>query len=180
MKQRRQYAPQGQVQRIAKAVTHIRLIEANPGKLAALDALAPAYLALCQQYVTFFCAEQQPDKFHPPVFVTSLSERWHRVAVQQAAGIAKSWRSNRENAYQDYREDHEVYQEQQADGTLDPQGQEPIWTEWDVPILQQNCKHARIERQSKPCSCNGTRFGKHKTAGRSPTARLVRSSTGVG
>jgi hypothetical protein len=49
MKQRRQYAPQGQVQRIAKAVTHIRLIEANPGKLAALDALAPAYLALCQQ-----------------------------------------------------------------------------------------------------------------------------------
>src|SRR5258707_9803693 len=85
-----------------KAVTHIRLLEVNPGKLAALDALAPVFLSLCQQYVAFFCTEEQPDKFHPPVFVTSLSERWHRVAIQQAAGIAQSWRTNRELAYQDY------------------------------------------------------------------------------
>ncbi len=63
-------------QRITKAVTHIRLLEVNPGKLAALDQLAPAYLALCQQYVTLFCTEEHPDKFHPPVFVTLLSERW--------------------------------------------------------------------------------------------------------
>ncbi len=96
MKQRRQQrlAPD-KPQRVTKAVTHIRLLEVNPGKLAALDALAPVFLSLCQQYVAFFCTEEQPDKFHPPVFVTSLSERWHRVAIQQAAGIAQSWRTNR-------------------------------------------------------------------------------------
>ena len=89
---------------MTKAVTHIRLLEVNPGKLAALDALAPVYLVLCQQYVTLFCTEEHPDKFHPPVFVTPLSERGPRVAIQQAAGIAQSWRTNREQAYQDYSE----------------------------------------------------------------------------
>src|SRR5712692_8535895 len=59
------------------AVTHIRLGEANAGKLVALDALAPVYLALCQEYVTLFCTAVQPDKFSPPVFQTPLSERWH-------------------------------------------------------------------------------------------------------
>src|SRR5438105_742215 len=63
-------------QHITKAVTHIRLIEVNPGKLATLDALAAVYLALCQQYVILFCTQEQPDKFHAPVFSTPLSERW--------------------------------------------------------------------------------------------------------
>src|SRR5205807_4919112 len=81
MKQKRKPPPQDTQQRLTKAVTHIRLIEVNPGKLAVLDALASVYLALCQQHVTLFCTEQQPDKFHPPVFVTPLSERWHRVAI---------------------------------------------------------------------------------------------------
>ena len=112
MKQRHQ-AP-GQPQQLTKAVTHIRLIEVNPGKLTTLDALAPVYLALCQQYVTLFCTEKHPDKFHPPIFQTPLSERWHRVAVQQAAGIAQSWRTNREQAYQDYLKDVEDYLKQQA------------------------------------------------------------------
>ncbi|HXX78375.1 MAG TPA: transposase, partial [Ktedonobacteraceae bacterium] len=49
-------------QRLTKAVTHIRLIGVNPGKLAALDGLAPEYLALCQQYVKLFCTVEQPDK----------------------------------------------------------------------------------------------------------------------
>src|SRR5437660_6054919 len=98
MKQRRRYQRQGTPQRITKAVTHIRLIEANPGKLAALDQLAPVYLALCQQYVTFFCTKEYPDKFHAPLFSTLLSERWHRGAIQQAAGIAQSWRTNRVQA----------------------------------------------------------------------------------
>src|SRR5712691_1081410 len=102
------------------AVTHIRLGEANAGKLAALDALAPVYLSLCQQYITLFCTDERPDKFHAPVFQTPLSERWQRVAIQQAAGIAKSWRTNREQAYQDYRDDLLDYHEQQAKGTLDP------------------------------------------------------------
>ncbi|MFL5696347.1 MAG: zinc ribbon domain-containing protein [Ktedonobacteraceae bacterium] len=100
------------------------------------------FLSLCQQYVTFFCTEQQPDKFHPPVFRTLLSERWHRVAIQQAAGIAQSWRTNREQAHQDYLEELEAYQEQQADATQSLQAQEPVWKEWDVPTLQQTCIQA--------------------------------------
>src|SRR6266568_9236636 len=134
MKRRRRYQRQNTAQRITKAVAHIRLIEANPGKLAALDALAPVYLALCQQYITLFCIQVQPDKFHPPIVPTPLSERWHRVAIQQAAGIAQSWRSNREQAYQDHLEELEEYQEQQA--------KEPVWKEWDVPTLQQICIQA--------------------------------------
>src|SRR5438128_4621591 len=111
-KQRRKKRPKpGEPQRITKAVTQIGLLEANPGKLAALDALAPVYLALCQQYVTFFCTQAQPDKFHAPIFPTPLSERWHRVAIQQAAGIAQSWRTNHAQAYQDYLDDLLDYHE---------------------------------------------------------------------
>jgi hypothetical protein len=127
---------------ITKAVTHIRLLEVNPGKLAALDALASVYLALCQQYVTYFCTEEQPDKFHPSLFATPLSDRWHRVAIQQAAGIAQSWHTNRTNAYQDYLDELEDYREQETDGTLDEGAQAPGWQEWDVPTLQQTCIQA--------------------------------------
>src|SRR5712692_141550 len=124
------------------ALTHIRLGEANAGKLAALDALTPVYLALCQEYVTLFCTAVQPDKFSPPVFQTPLSERWHRVAIQQAAGIAQSWRINREQAYQDYVEERVEYQERQANGTPDAQMKEPVWTEWNLPTLYQRCIQA--------------------------------------
>jgi hypothetical protein len=143
MKQKRKKRPiPGEPQQITKAVTHIRLLEANSGKLAALDALAPVYLSLCQQYVTYFCTEAMPDKFHPPVFATPLSERWHRVAIQQAAGIAESWRTNREQAYQDYVDDLKAYQEQEAEGMLDEKIQAPTWREWDVPTLRQTCIQA--------------------------------------
>ena len=37
-------------QTITCAVPHIRLSEANPGKLDALDQLVVVYQALCQQY----------------------------------------------------------------------------------------------------------------------------------
>jgi hypothetical protein len=124
------------------AVTHIRLTQANPGKLAALEALAPVYLALCQQYVTFFCTQEPPDAFRDTIFVTSLSERWHRVAIQQAAGIAQSWRTNREQAYRDYLDELEEYREQEAEGALDEEAKEPQWQEWDVPTLQQTCIQA--------------------------------------
>src|SRR5215469_9342855 len=127
---------------VTRAVTHIRLVEVNSGKLAALDQLAPVYLALCQQYVTLFCTQEQPGKFHAPVFQTPLSERWQRVAIQQAAGIAKSWHTNREQAYQDYLDELKEYQEQKAEGTLDEGTQEPSWKEWDVPTLQQTCIQA--------------------------------------
>jgi putative transposase-like DNA-binding protein len=144
MKQRQRSQRQDTPQRVTKAVTHIRLIEVNPGKLAALDTLALVYLALCQQYVALFCTEEPPDKFHHPVFPIPLSERWRRVAIQQAAGIAQSWRTNREQAYQDYLEELEEYQEQQAEGKLDPQAIEPEWREWDVPTLQQTCIQANV------------------------------------
>jgi hypothetical protein len=118
------------------------LLEANPGKLAALDALAPVFLALCQQYVTLFCTKERPEKLHPPVFPTPLSERWHRVAIQQAAGIARSWRTDREQAYRDYLDDLQAYREQEAEGTLDEQAKVPTWREWDVPTLRQTCIQA--------------------------------------
>src|SRR5260370_34096429 len=83
-------------QTITRAVAHIRLLEANVGKLSTLDARVRVYLELCQQYTTLFCqAESKPDKWSEPVYATELSERLHRVALQQAAGIADSFRTNR-------------------------------------------------------------------------------------
>jgi len=143
MQQKRQREKKAaQPHTITKAVTHIRLTEANPGKLAALDALAPVYLALCQQYVTLFCTEERPNKLRAPLFPTPLSERWHRVAIQQAAGIAQSWRSNRTAAYQQYQDDLLRYQQQQAEGTLTASAQEPQWRKWNVPVLRQPCIQA--------------------------------------
>ena len=84
--------------KLTKAVTHIKIQEANPGKLAALDALAQAYMLLCQQYVTLFCTDRQPDKFATSLFRSPLSQRWQRVAIQQAAGIAQSWRTIRSHS----------------------------------------------------------------------------------
>jgi hypothetical protein len=144
MKRRQCHRRQGKPQRITKAVTHIRLLEANSGKLAALDALVPVYLSLCQQYVTRFCSEEAPDKFRAPVFATQLSERWHRVAIQQAAGIAESWHTNRDQAYRDYLDDLEAYQEQESGNTLDKQAKAPEWREWDIPTLRQTCIQANV------------------------------------
>jgi hypothetical protein len=143
MKQKRQKRPKPDISyHITKAVTHIRLSDPNPGKLAALDTLAPVYLALCQQYVALFCTEKHPDKFHAPLFPTPLSERWQRVVIQQAAGIAQSWRTNRAQAYQGYLDALEEYQEQEAEGSLDEQAKAPEWKEWDTPTLQQTCIQA--------------------------------------
>ena len=141
---RRQHQPIGQStsQTLTKAVTHIRLEEVNPGKLVALDDLAQVYLPLCQQYILLFCTEEKPDKFRATCFTTPLSERWHRVAIQQAAGIAQSWRTNREQAYQDYLEELAEYEEQRADGTLGKGALEPLWNEWNVPTLRQTCIQA--------------------------------------
>jgi len=139
MKQRKKRPKKGEPQRITKAVTHIRLLESNPGKLATLDALTEVFLPLCQQYITLFCTDEPPDSFHAPCFQTGLSERWHRVAIQQAAGIAKSWRTNRATAYQNYLDALEEYNEQKAGGQLLEETKEPIWKAWDVPTLSQIC-----------------------------------------
>ncbi len=141
MKQRKHH-PMGQdsLQTITRAVTHIRLEATNAGKLAALDDLAQVYMPLCQQYVTLFCTDEQPNKFRSTCFASPLSERWHRVAIQQAAGIAQSWRTNRAQAYQDYVDDQLDYQEQRAEGILE--AEEPVWREWDVPTLKETCIQA--------------------------------------
>src|SRR5258707_14013941 len=92
--------PAGEPYPVTRAVTHIRLVEVNPGKLAALDELAPVYLALCQAYVTLFCTTEPPNKLRDPLYQTPLSERWHLVAIMQAAGLAPCLRSDRTSAYQ--------------------------------------------------------------------------------
>ena len=127
---------------LTRAVTPIRLIEANPGKLEVLDQLIAVYLPLCQQYVSLFCTQEaDPDKFANPVFETILSDRLHRVVMQQAAGIARSWRTNRQAAYDAYLEalsDWKQAQEQKPD----PERKEPEWREWKVPELRVPCIQA--------------------------------------
>jgi Putative transposase DNA-binding domain len=129
---------------ITRAVTHILLIEANPGKLEALNRVATAYLSLCQQYVTLFCTDQEPNKYADPRFPTELSERWQRVAIQQAAGIAQSWRTNRAKAYEAYLEEMADYAEAQASASPDPKLQEPVWKEWNTPTLRVPCIRANV------------------------------------
>jgi len=144
-------------QTLTHAVTPIRLIEANAGKLLALDQLMAVYLPLCQQYVTWFCrAETTPDKYADPVFPSELSERLHRVAIQQAAGIAESWRTNRQAAYDAYLEDLADYAAAQAlarasGKPLDPKREEPAWREWNlpelrVPVIQANVNVVVVEK----------------------------------
>jgi hypothetical protein len=137
-------------QTLTHAVTHIRLIEANAGKLSALDQLMAVYLPLCQQYVTLFCtAETEPSQYAPSVFASELSERLHRVAIQQAAGIATSWRTNRQTAYEAYLEDLAEYAEAKAKATasgkpLETGRKEPAWREWNVPNLRVPVMQANV------------------------------------
>ena len=64
------------------------------------------------------------------------------MAIQQAAGIAQSWRTNRAQAYQDYADDLLDYHEQETEGTLEAGVQEPAWKEWNIPTLRQTCIQA--------------------------------------
>jgi len=129
-------------QTITRAVPHIRLSEANPGKLDALDQLVVVFQALCQQYVTLWCTtEGTPDRYATPVFASQLSERWQRVAMQQAAGIARAFRTNRQAAYDAYLEELAEYAEAAARAEssgipIGPKRTEPVWREWNVPTLR--------------------------------------------
>ena len=144
-------------QTITRAVTPIGLFEANPGKLAALDQMMAVYLPLCQQYTTLFCTQEaSPDKYTDLVFETDLSDRLHRVAIQQAAGIAKSWRTNRQAAYEAYLEDLADYAEAKAKAEAQgrkqpPKRKEPEWREWNlpelrVPVIQANANVVVVEK----------------------------------
>jgi hypothetical protein len=57
------------------------------------------------------------------------------VAIQHAAGIAQSWRSNYATAYQDYLDLCQEYQEE-------PEGEPPEWKEWNTPVLKETMMQA--------------------------------------
>jgi len=118
--------------RLTRAVTHIRLCEANHAKIATLDALAAAYLQLCQAYTTYFCTEAEPNGYLAPCFESSLSQRWQRVAIQHAAGIAQSWRSNDANAAQAYLDALAAYEEDH-----EPDEAPPQWRDCNTPVLKE-------------------------------------------
>jgi hypothetical protein len=118
--------------KLTSAVTHVRLCAANDAKVAALDALAAEYLPLCQQYATHFCAEAEPNGFSDPCFPSPLSQRWQRVAIQQAAGIARSWRSNYARAQEEFADTLASWlEEEHAPNALPPE-----WTPWQTPTLK--------------------------------------------
>ncbi len=60
---------------LRSAITHIRLSDANTGKLAQLDALAAEYMRLCQQYTTAFCTTVEPNKYADAWLTSPLSAR---------------------------------------------------------------------------------------------------------
>ncbi len=118
--------------RLTRAVTHIRLCAANNAKVAALDALAAEYMALCQQYVALFCTEAEPNGFSAPCFPSPLSQRWQRVAIQQAAGITTSWRTNHERAQKDCADTLASWLEEEHV----PEEEPPMWKPWQTPTLR--------------------------------------------
>jgi putative transposase len=88
---------------VKKAITHLKLDQANASKLHKLDELSVEHQRVVQAYVDWLIAHkvQQPDKYAdiPEADVlTPLSDRWQRCAWQQACGIVQSWYANeREN-----------------------------------------------------------------------------------
>jgi IS605 OrfB family transposase len=121
--------------KVTRAVTHIGLGEANEGKLAALNKLAEEFLRVCQLYVERFCSLEEPDAYREPIEQTELSERWHRVAIQQAAGVAKSWRTNRKRLHEQYLERVRSYEYHEKRGTLWKGRKRPEWKEPRIPQL---------------------------------------------
>ena len=82
-----------------KAITHLKLDQANPGKLKKLDDLAAEHQRVVQAYVSWLIVHEvcQPNKYAdlPEQDIpTSLSDRWQHCAWQQACGIVCSWYSN--------------------------------------------------------------------------------------
>jgi len=128
------------------AVTHIRLGDANRCKLDALDAITVEYMALCQQYVHHFCILGKVDKFATPLFDSLLSQRWQRVAIQQAAGCAQSWLTNRENHAREYERRQAYYEAQKAQFPTTPH-KVPVWTEPELPTS--SASGARLTRHVK-------------------------------
>jgi hypothetical protein len=119
--------------RLTRAVAHIRLCASNHAKISALDAVAEEYRRLCHEYTTYFCTEAEPNKYATPCFTSPLSQRWQRVVIQHAAGIAQSWRSKYAAAYHAYVERLAEDQQGQQEAGGDP----PSWNEWNTPALKE-------------------------------------------
>jgi hypothetical protein len=117
---------------LTRAVTHIRLCAVHDAKVATLDTVAAEYKTLCQQYVTLFCTEAEPDGYAAPRFPSPLSQRWQRVAIQQAAGIAKSWWTNHQRAQEEFADILAVWHEQEHT----PEAVPPEWRPWQTPTLK--------------------------------------------
>jgi len=84
---------------VHKAITHLKLDQANPSKRQQLESVAVEYMRVTQAYVDFLIQHEMttPDKYAsiPEREVkTPLSARWQRCAWQQACGIVKSWYAN--------------------------------------------------------------------------------------
>ena len=82
-----------------KAITHLKLNQANAAKLQRLDELATEHQRVVQAYCDWLITQEvrEPDKYAniPEADIpTSLSDRWQRCAWQQACGIVQSWYSN--------------------------------------------------------------------------------------
>lgn len=123
--------PAGQ---LTRAITHIALTDGHRGKLAELYRVWVVYRPLCEQYIAYFCTEATPDATIDFVYGSTLSGRWQRVAVQQAAGIAQSWRSNRANHWADYQGRLQAYE--RLEEAQRARRKAPVWTEPRRPQLQ--------------------------------------------
>ncbi|KPV54515.1 hypothetical protein SE17_03235, partial [Kouleothrix aurantiaca] len=72
------------------------------------------------------------DKYADAWLPSPLLARWQRVVIQHAAGVAQSWRTNRERAEQAYLDELAEYQAQ-----ADQERPAPTWQEWQTPTLKQ-------------------------------------------
>lgn len=123
---------------VTQSITHIRLSEVNQTKLDKLNALARVYKDLCQEYVTAFCTEVEPDKYIAPFIQSQLSHRWQRVAIMQATGIAQSWWTNRNNAFDAYQRKLAQFEKKyptEAERKAN-RNREPQWQEFTTPELK--------------------------------------------
>ena len=121
--------------KLTRAIHSIRLAEVNAGKLAALDAVWIAYKLLCEQYLALFCTQVKPNAEIEFRFGSSLSARWQREAVRQAAGIAKSWLSNRKRRWGEYNGKVKWYES--LDDKDKHARKKPEWIEPLLPELHQ-------------------------------------------
>lgn len=79
-----------------------------------------------------FCTEGEPDAYADLHFHSALSQRWQRVAIQQAAGIARSWRANHQRAQDEFADTRAAWHEEDHAPGETP----PPWTPWQTPTLR--------------------------------------------